>query len=83
MPDIDLDPGEYTERKPRGWRWKLPWSHPDDTKLPLVQMLASIGAGGCLYFSRDLITDAGVLVLAGVGVGFAIGGFFQLWLRGD
>lgn len=23
MPDFDLEPGEYTERKPKGWRWKL------------------------------------------------------------
>ena len=31
VPDLDLPPGDYRERKPKGWRWKLPWSHDDDT----------------------------------------------------
>lgn len=31
VPDLDLPPGDYRERKPNGWRWKLPWSRDDDT----------------------------------------------------
>ena len=29
--EVLLPPGDYRERKPKGWRWKLPWSHDDDT----------------------------------------------------
>jgi hypothetical protein len=43
MPDLDLPPGDYRERKPKGWRWKLPWSHNEDPKLSLVVFLAMAG----------------------------------------
>lgn len=42
MPDLDLEPNEYQERKPKGWRWKLPWSHPVSAKTPFVGMLVAL-----------------------------------------
>lgn len=43
MPEIDLGPGEYQERKPKGWRWKLPWAHPVAARTPFVGMLVALG----------------------------------------
>jgi len=80
MPDIDLEPGDYTERKPKGWRWKLPWSHADDTKLPMVMFF--IALGGMAYFfahRTELGPDMafGAAALCGLGAG----GMLVLWLR--
>ena len=52
MPHIDLEPGDYSERKPKGWRWRLPWSHKDDPKLPLVMALLLLGALGWTFSVR-------------------------------
>lgn len=43
MPEIDLEPGNYSERKPKGWRWTLPWSHPVSARTPFVGMLVAFG----------------------------------------
>ncbi len=52
MPDLDLEPGGYRERKPRGWRWKLPWGHPEDSKLHLVVFLVMVGFGVYFFLNR-------------------------------
>lgn len=61
MPELDLDPGDYRERKPKGWRWRLPWSHPQDTKLPLVMFLACAAFVGYFFINMpaDMRTIAG------------------------
>jgi hypothetical protein len=80
LPELDLEPGDYRERKPKGWRWKLPWSHPEDTKLPMVGFFV---AG--LFLAFFLInlppgTDSGVV--AGVATFAAVAGaMLVLWLR--
>lgn len=43
MPDLEIDPGDYRERKPKGWRWRLPWSHPVSARTPFVGMLLMLG----------------------------------------
>lgn len=79
MPDLDLDPGDYTERKPRGWRWKLPWSHPEDTKLPMVGFFVMVGFG--VYFFLNIPAEAFNLSVGLVAVAFCAGGCLVLWLR--
>lgn len=81
MPDdLDLEPGEYRERKPRGWRWRLPWSHPDDTKLPLVMMLVALGWLGFFFVNLpDNIEHS--IVIAMTMFAFLAGIMFTLWLR--
>lgn len=80
MPDLDLDPGEYHERKPKGWRWKLPWSHPEDNKLPAVTLVAVLGGLVLLYLYRGEINTAWSLPLA-AGLGAAAGIMFTLACR--
>lgn len=82
MPDIDLEPSDYAERKPRGWRWKLPWSHPQDTKLPMVVFFVCFGALAYFFVSLPDGTDWRVCI--GIAVfAAAAGGQFVLWLGRD
>lgn len=82
MPNIDLEPGEYTDRKPKGWRWRLPWSHPQDTKLPMV--LFFVCAGFVAFFFINLPPGTSWEVSAGIAVfAAAAGGQFMLWLGRD
>jgi len=82
MPEIDLEPGKYRERKPKGWRWKLPWAHPQDTKLPFVLFVLCLGLVG--YFFLNLPAGTDWRVCAGIAVAAAAsGGQFMLWLGRD
>lgn len=77
---LDLDPGDYRERKPKGWRWKLPWSHDDDVKLPMVLFFVAAGILLAIFWHRDELTSG---TLFGVSAMFAfVGGImFMLWRR--
>ena len=80
MKQVDLEPGEYTERKPKGWRWRLPWSHPDDTKLPMLWFF--VAAGFVVYFVVSLPAGFPLGIVAGIGTfAFLAGGAFVLWWR--
>lgn len=82
MPDFDLDPGDYHERKPKGWRWRLPWSHPGDTKTPMVMFFICVGFVG--YFLLNLPAGTSFWVVAGAATAaFCGGGMFILWLGRD
>lgn len=82
MPHIDLEPGDYDERKPKGWRWRLPWSHPQDTKLPMVMFFIALGF--VVYFFANLPTGTSFGVSAGIAVfAFGAGAQFILWLGRD
>lgn len=52
LPELDLPPGDYRERKPKGWRWKLPWAHPEDTKMPAALFVAAFAFA--IYFLLNL-----------------------------
>jgi hypothetical protein len=82
MPDVDLDPGEYHERKPKGWRRKLPWRHPQDTKLPMVLFFLSLGALVWVFLHRHEVT-AEELFVGTVTAGLIGGAQFILWLGRD
>lgn len=80
MKQIDLEPGEYQERKPKGWRWRLPWGHPDDNKLPLVMFFVAAGFLVWFFLGRDQMPSDimfGVAAVFGIGAG----GMFQLFMR--
>lgn len=80
MPDFDLGPGDYRERHPKGWRWKLPWSHPEDTKLPMVGFF--VMAGFALYFFDHRAEADATSLCLGIGtVAFGAGACMVLWLR--
>jgi len=80
MPELDLDPGSYRERKPKGWRWRLPWSHPEDTKLPMVMFFVAVGF--LIYFFVNLPAGTSFGVCAGIATFAAgAGGMLVLWLR--
>lgn len=80
MPNLDLDPGEYTERKPRGWRWKLPWSHAEDTKLPMVGFFVCLGWLVWVFTQRDTLDP--VWLFGGATLwAWGLGGCMVLWLR--
>lgn len=82
MPNLELGPGDYTERKPKGWRWRLPWSHPQDTKLPMVLFFVCAGFVG--YFFLNLPTGTSWEVSVGIATFAALaGGQFMLWLGRD
>jgi hypothetical protein len=57
MPDIDLPPGDYRERKPAGWRWRLPWSHPEDNKLHAAMLAVMLFGLGYVFLGRDQLTS--------------------------
>lgn len=80
MPDLDLKPGDYRERKPKGWRWKLPWSHREDTKLPLVMLFAC--AGFVIYFFLNMPGEMR-LVAGGVTLFAFLAGAFFMWAFRD
>jgi hypothetical protein len=80
MPNIDLEPHEYTVRKPRGWRWRLPWSHDDDNKLPVVMLLVMIGGLTWLFLNRNE-ASSDLVTLAAAGLGFVVGIMLMLALR--
>lgn len=66
------------EHKPKGWRWRLPWSHPDDTKLPMVGFFVMVGF--LAYFVANAPGPFGVSV--GIATfAFCAGGCLVLWLR--
>lgn len=77
---IDLDPGDYHERKPKGWRWRLPWSHPEDTKLPMVGFFVAAGWLGWAFFQRQSLSAEWLFAGAALW-GFIAGGCLVLWLR--
>jgi len=81
VPDFDLDPGGYTERKPKGWRWKLPFDHDDDAKVPFVVAVVFAGAAAYVYLHIQEFTDPGVLYLFGLMIGCVVGMMVQLGLR--
>ena len=80
MPALDLPPGDYRERKPKGWRWKLPWSHDDDVKLPMVMFFVVAAILVATFIYRDELTSG---TLFGVSAMFAFAGgiMFMLWQR--
>ena len=82
MPDIDLEPGDYQERKPKGWRWRLPWRHPQDTKTPMVLFFVCLGGLGWLFSVRHEVTTE-TLFMGVALAGFCAGGQFILWLGRD
>jgi hypothetical protein len=80
LPNLELDPGDYRERKPKGWRWKLPWSHAEDTKLPMVMFFVA-GSFGSFFFLN--MGDAPSRTVVGAIALFSAvaGGMLILWLR--
>ena len=84
MPDFDLEPGDYRERKPKGWRWRLPWSHPGDTKTPMVMFFVFVGIFVYGFINRDAPSMDRTTLAAGMAfIGFIAGGMFMLWLGRD
>lgn len=81
LKSFDLDPGNYRERKPRGWRWRLPLAHPDDAKMQALYMvIALIGLGLLFLYRHDLSVETlyGAAALCGVVAGI----MFALAFRG-
>lgn len=78
--NLDLEPGEYRERKPRGWRWRLPWGHPEDSKLHLTLFVACLGF--LAYFFLNLPEGTSPRAVLGVAVFSALAGMqLMLFLR--
>lgn len=80
MPDIEIDPGDYRERKPKGWRWRLPWSHPDDTKLPMVMFFVAAAFLVGIFLNLEGMSQFAVFIGTLV-FGAGAGGMFMLWFR--
>lgn len=80
MPDLDLDPGSYTERKPRGWRWRLPLAHDDGTRLPFFMFVLMIGFVLYVLLRPDAEPFRWIFG-GGLAFGFGIGCMFILWTR--
>lgn len=80
MSDLDLDPGDYRERKPKGWRWRLPLAHDDGSRLPFVMFLLAAIVLVAIFVTRD---EGGRESLFGITAMFAFAGgiMFTLWLR--
>lgn len=78
---IDLEPKDYSERKPKGWRWRLPWSHPEDVKLPMVMFFLLVGFLVLLIVRRDEVVDPLWLILGTTAFAFPAGAMMVLWLR--
>lgn len=68
MKQVDLGPGEYEERKPKGWRWRVPWSHPDDAKMQALYMVLALCILGFIFINRDELSSG---ILFGVTALFA------------
>lgn len=80
MPDLELDPGSYKERKPRGWRWRLPLAHEDGSRLPFFMLVALVSFVTYLLLRADA-EPFRVYIGAGLAFGFPIGCMFILWTR--
>lgn len=80
LPELDLPPGDYRERKPKGWRWKLPWSHDDDVKLPMVVLFVAVAILVAIFVTRN---EGSRETLFGVTAlfSFVAGIMFMLWQR--
>lgn len=72
VPELDLDPGEYRERKPKGWRWRLPWSHPEDSKLHLAMFFVGVAFGAFFFINRDQMSSAHVFGAGALWSGLAV-----------
>lgn len=81
MADYDLPPGDYRERKPKGWRWKLPWSHRDDVKLPFAMMLVGLGFVG--YFLFNLPASVDPWIVGGASMFAFLAGACFMWAFHD
>jgi hypothetical protein len=80
MREIDLGPGEYTERKPKGWRWRLPLAHPEDAKMQALYMVLALAALGLLFIYRNEISTETLVAACGL-CGVVAGGMFALAFR--
>jgi hypothetical protein len=77
LKQVDLGPCEYEERKPKGWRWKLPWSHPDDAKMQALYMVLAMGGLVYIFINRDAVSSGilfGITAVAAAvaGIMFAL-----------
>lgn len=77
MPDLEIDPGDYRERKPKGWRWRLPWSHPVSARTPLAMLCVMLLGLGYIYLNRVSVS-ADLLFAATAFAAFIAGGMFIL-----
>lgn len=64
--NLDLEPGDYRDQKPKGWRWRLPWAHPEDSKLHFTMCFACLVVLGYFFVNRmglspDQAMSAGAL----------------------
>lgn len=80
MPDLDLPPGNYRERKPRGWRWRLPLAHEDDARTPFVMFVLAVAFLVYLLLRPDAEPFRWTLA-GGWALGFGAGCMFILWTR--
>lgn len=80
MPEIELDPGDYRERRPKGWRWRLPWSHDEDTKTPFVMLLVMIGFLTYIFLHLHELSPFAAF-LGALAFGIPAGCMLMLWLR--
>jgi hypothetical protein len=81
LPELDLPPGDYRERKPKGWRWKLHPDHDDDNWTPLIVFALLLVAGWYVYSRINEFTDHALSYAAGGMIGFGLGAMFMLWTR--
>lgn len=80
MQNLDLDPGSYKERKPRGWRWRLPLAHDDDARLPFIMFVLLVGFVVYLMLRADA-EPFRLYIAGGLAFGIPIGAMFILWMR--
>ena len=80
LPELDLPPGDYRERKPKGWRWKLPLNHDDDAKVPFFAFCIGVGIVGFILANLPEGTSFSVVAFTS-GMAFCAGGAFVLWTR--
>lgn len=80
MPDLELKPGEYTERKPKGWRWRLQTGHTESPWPALIQFV--VASGFVVYFLTNLPAGTSFWVVAGTALfAFFAGAMLMLWTR--
>jgi hypothetical protein len=80
LPELDLPPGDYRERKPRGWRWKLHPDHDDDNWTPLVMFFVAVGAVAFILLNLPPGTSMPIVGAAAM-FGAGAGAMFMLWTR--
>lgn len=78
--EVNQPPHGYRDRKPRGWRWRAPWSHEDDNKLPLVMFIVAVAALVSIFFHLSEITPLW-LFLGTIAIAAPAGAMLVLWLR--